>query len=107
MQEKAKTPDDAVAYPGFLTHYCAERRSFEAILPYKSSADSPQFLLYPISFYYFGGGIRAAGVIKNSTGVSSGYEPPENPDIILDTERLSPKACSEAVISLLKARNLI
>lgn len=49
----------------------------------------------------------SSGIIKNFTGVSSGYEPPENPDIILDTERLSPKACSEAVINLLKARNLI
>ena len=30
--KKCKTPDSAVAYPGFLTNYCSGRLSFETIL---------------------------------------------------------------------------
>ena len=45
VQEKAKPPDNAVAYPGVLTHYCAERRSFEALLPCQSSASEAVFVL--------------------------------------------------------------
>lgn len=49
----------------------------------------------------------SSGVIKNFTGVSSGYESPENPDLVLDVEMLSAKDCCNAVISYLKTNNLI
>ena len=49
----------------------------------------------------------SSGVIKNFTGVSSGYESPENPDLVLDVETLSAKDCCNAVISYLKTNNLI
>ena len=37
------------------------------------------------------------GEIKNFTGLDSPYEPPERPDVHLDTEKLSPEECVEAV----------
>ena len=38
------------------------------------------------------------GEIRNFTGVSSPYEPPESPDVHLDTEKLSPEQCVELVV---------
>ena len=34
IQEKAKLPDNAGAYRGVLTHYCAKSSYFKEILPY-------------------------------------------------------------------------
>jgi len=44
------------------------------------------------------------GIIKNYTGISSPYEEPENPDIILNTEKLSVKSTIKQVLKLLKQR---
>ena len=38
------------------------------------------------------------GEIRNFTGVSSPYERPEDPDVRLDTEKLSPEQCVELVV---------
>ena len=38
------------------------------------------------------------GEIRNFTGLSSPYERPENPDVHLDTEKLSPEQCVKLVI---------
>ena len=38
------------------------------------------------------------GEIRNFTGLDSPYEPPDRPDIRLDTERLSPEECVERVM---------
>ncbi len=38
------------------------------------------------------------GEIRNFTGVSSPYERPENPDVQLDTKKLSPEQCVELVV---------
>ncbi len=37
------------------------------------------------------------GEIRNFTGLDSPYEPPESPDLHLDTEQLSPGRCAEVV----------
>lgn len=42
-----------------------------------------------------------AGIIKNYTGVSAPYEEPENPDLILDTEKKSLEESVNMVIDLL------
>ncbi len=44
------------------------------------------------------------GIIKNYTGISSPYEEPENPDIILNTEKLSVKSTIKQVLKFLKQR---
>ncbi|MBF0554313.1 MAG: adenylyl-sulfate kinase [Nitrospirae bacterium] len=49
----------------------------------------------------------AAGEIKEFTGVSSPYEPPEHPEIILRTDIFSIEQCTEQVIGYLKKRQVL
>ncbi len=44
------------------------------------------------------------GLIPNFTGVNSPYEPPENPDIILDTDVSSPKELVENIMQIIHKR---
>ena len=48
-----------------------------------------------------------AGVIQNYTGVSSPYEPPENPDLHLDTAGNSVEENTEKVLTFLQERHII
>ncbi len=43
------------------------------------------------------------GEIKDFTGVSQDYEEPENPDIVLDTEKKSMEDCAEELVKFLEA----
>ncbi len=43
-----------------------------------------------------------AGEISNFTGISSPYEPPERPELVLDSNRLSPPELAQQVIELLQ-----
>jgi adenylylsulfate kinase len=47
------------------------------------------------------------GEIKEFTGVSDPYEPPLNPELILDTEHQSPEDSANKILSLLEERQLI
>lgn len=47
-----------------------------------------------------------AGEIKEFTGISSPYENPENPDLVLDTDKLSIEECVERVIQVLRQRGV-
>lgn len=47
------------------------------------------------------------GKISNFTGISSAYEAPENPDLIVDTGRLSVDQGTDAIIKLLRDREII
>ena len=42
-----------------------------------------------------------AGALKNFTGISSPYEPPERPEIRIDTTRVTPEAAAEALVDRL------
>ncbi len=44
-----------------------------------------------------------AGEIRNFTGLDSPYEPPENPELEIDTTRLSPEEAAERIVALLQA----
>ena len=48
-----------------------------------------------------------AGEIENFTGVSDPYEEPENPEIILETDKEAPKESIDNVIEKLKELGLI
>ncbi len=48
-----------------------------------------------------------AGKLPNFPGVSAVYEPPEDPDLVLDTGELSVDECVSAVLELLKANQII
>ena len=48
-----------------------------------------------------------AGEIKNYTGISSPYEPPEHPDLAVDTVQNNLDACVWMVMKLLADRGII
>jgi adenylylsulfate kinase len=48
-----------------------------------------------------------AGEIKEFTGVSDPYEPPENAEIVLETEEQTPEESAAAIIAYLEERELI
>jgi bifunctional enzyme CysN/CysC len=48
-----------------------------------------------------------AGEIKNFTGVDSPYEKPENPELILETDRHAPEQLADRVIELLRRQGAI
>ncbi|WP_018148428.1 sulfate adenylyltransferase subunit CysN [Henriciella marina] len=48
-----------------------------------------------------------AGEIKNFTGIDSPYEAPQDPEIHLDSDRLSPEAAADVVIARLEQAGLI
>jgi adenylylsulfate kinase len=48
-----------------------------------------------------------SGEIKEFTGVSDPYEPPENPELVLDTEQESPEQSAQKIIAYLEERELI
>ena len=48
-----------------------------------------------------------AGEIKNYTGIASPYEPPINPDIELNTGHQPIEECIEAIIDLLRAKEIV
>jgi len=47
-----------------------------------------------------------AGEIKNYTGISSPYEPPEHPDLVLDTANASVETNVEKVLRFLEERHI-
>lgn len=48
-----------------------------------------------------------AGVIKEFTGISAPYEPPEQPDLVIRAYKQDAKAAAEHVVYLIKQRNII
>jgi adenylylsulfate kinase len=48
-----------------------------------------------------------AGEIKDFTGISSPYEPPENPSLVVDTGSEPVEACVDKVMALLQQRGVI
>tara|TARA_B100000029_G_scaffold488379_2_gene544878 strand:- start:11505 stop:12191 length:687 start_codon:yes stop_codon:yes gene_type:complete len=47
------------------------------------------------------------GKIKNFTGIDSEYEPPENPEVTLDTSTMTVEECVDRVISHLKDNQIL
>jgi adenylylsulfate kinase len=45
------------------------------------------------------------GEIKNMTGIQDPYEPPESPDIVIETEMGSPQESADILINRLKELN--
>jgi adenylylsulfate kinase len=48
-----------------------------------------------------------AGEIKEFTGVSDPYEPPEDPELVLETEQQTPEESARQILVYLEKRNLI
>jgi len=39
-----------------------------------------------------------AGELKNFTGIDSPYEPPENPEIHIDTSKMTPEQAADLIV---------
>jgi adenylylsulfate kinase len=48
-----------------------------------------------------------AGIIKQFTGVSAPYEAPENPDLVICSDAMTPMEAAEAVIEILNRSSII
>ena len=48
-----------------------------------------------------------SGEIKEFTGVSDPYEPPEEPELVLETEHQSPEESAQQILSFLEERELV
>lgn len=48
-----------------------------------------------------------AGVIREFTGISSPYEEPEQPELVVDTDELTLEECVARVIELLRSRGVL
>jgi adenylylsulfate kinase len=48
-----------------------------------------------------------SGEIKEFTGVSDPYEPPENPELVIETEKQSPEESAQQILSFLEERGVI
>jgi len=48
-----------------------------------------------------------AGIIKNFTGIDDPYEEPLNPEVVVETDKMSVDECVERIMSYLKERNLV
>ncbi len=48
-----------------------------------------------------------AGEIKNFTGVDDPYEAPEDPEVLLRTDKMSPQECINEIISVLRKKGLL
>jgi bifunctional enzyme CysN/CysC len=48
-----------------------------------------------------------AGQIKNFTGIDSPYEPPEDPEIHIDTTQKTPEEAADVVIRYLTERGMV
>lgn len=51
--------------------------------------------------------LARSGAIENFTGISSPYEPPNNPELVLDTEQTSLEECVDKVLALLYEKKII
>ncbi len=47
------------------------------------------------------------GEIKNFTGISDPYEEPDNPDIVLETDKLTVSECVDEIIDYIKSKGII
>jgi bifunctional enzyme CysN/CysC len=48
-----------------------------------------------------------AGQLKNFTGIDSPYEPPQHPDIHIDTTHVSPEAAADAIVEFVLGKRTI
>lgn len=47
------------------------------------------------------------GLVKQFTGIDDPYEEPENPEVILETDKVNLERCVEEILNFLKAKRLV
>jgi bifunctional enzyme CysN/CysC len=105
--EVARLMTDAglIVLVSFISPYRAERRMARALFEphefFEIFVDAPLALAEqrdPKGLY------RKArrGELRNFTGIDAPYEPPENPELRIDTSRLAPEEAARSIIELLE-----
>ena len=94
-----------IVLAAFISPFRAERRTVRALLP--EGAFVEIFVDVPLAEAEKRDpkGLYAkarAGEIPNFTGIGSAYEPPETPELHLDTGRLSPEEAADAIVRYLE-----
>ncbi len=101
--EVAKLMTDAglIVLTAFISPFRAERELVRAMLPegefFEIFVDTPLAVAEQRDVKGLYKKARA-GLIANFTGISSAYEPPENPQIRIDTTRESAEAAAERIV---------
>ncbi len=107
VAEVAKLMADAglIVLVSFISPFRAERRMARGLMedgeffeiyvntPFEICAERDPKGLYKRAL---------AGEIRNFTGLDSPYEPPENPELVIDTTMLSPEEAAERIVTLLR-----
>ncbi len=108
IAEVAKLMVDAGLIVGtaFISPFRAERQMARALLPdefIEIFVDTPLTIAEqrdPKGLYKK----ARRGELKNFTGIDSPYEPPENPEIRIDTTTTTPEGAAELIVAYLEAR---
>ena len=112
VAEVARLMTDAglITLVSFISPFRAERRMARALLPEGEfltvHVDTPIAVAESRDVKGLYKKARA-GQIKNFTGIDSPYEPPENPEVRVDTTKMSAEEAADAVIAALVNRGMI
>jgi bifunctional enzyme CysN/CysC len=110
--EVAKLMTDAglITLVSFISPFRAERRMARDMMATASSSRSSSTRRSRIAEQRDVKGLykkARAGVIKNFTGIDSPYEPPENPEVRVDTTSLSAEEAADEVLRVLAERSIV
>lgn len=99
-----------ITLTAFISPFKAERAAARSLMPHGDFIEIHCFCPLTVCEQRDVKGLykRARlGEIKDFTGISSPYEEPDNPDLRIDTSRLSLEESVQLVISILRARNIL
>lgn len=99
-----------ITLTSFISPFRAERATARSLIPHGDFIEIHCFCPLTVCEQRDVKGLykkARLGEIKNFTGISSPYEEPENPDLKIDTSRLTLEDSVEQVIALLRARNIL
>ena len=112
VAEVAKLMADAglIVLVSFISPFRSERRMARDLLPegefFEVHVDTPLAVAENRDVKGLYKKARR-GEIPHFTGISSPYEPPENPELHIDTTKLSPEAAAEQIVEALSERGLL
>jgi bifunctional enzyme CysN/CysC len=112
VAEVARLMADAglIVLVSFISPFRSERRMARDLLPegefYEVYIDAPLSVAErrdPKGLYKK----ARRGEIKHFTGIDSPYEPPENPELRVDTTKLSAEAAAEQIVAILQEHGVL
>ncbi len=99
-----------IAITAFISPYCSDRKRIKELVGddrfFEIHVDCPPeicALRDPKGLY----GKAQAGLIKNFTGISAPYEPPESPALVIRSHEEDAESSASAVLNLIKERGVL